>query len=82
MAGLTPREKIVLEQKKHGLTDYQIARQLNLNPPNITRSRKNAHKKLLKAITDIQWAASQKIRICLYAETVAVQSAASYKYFL
>jgi len=31
-------------------------RKINTDPPSITRSRKNAHKKLQEAETDIEWA--------------------------
>lgn len=53
---LTEREKTILELKKLGLSDYKIARKINTDPPNITRSRKSAQKKLQKAKNDLQWA--------------------------
>jgi SSS family solute:Na+ symporter len=39
-----------------GLSDYKIARKINTDPPSVTRSRKNAHKKLQEAETDIECA--------------------------
>lgn len=53
---LTERERIILQLAKQGLSDYRIARRMSMDPPNVTRSRKNAHKKLMAAITDIEWA--------------------------
>lgn len=44
--GLTQREKIILELQTKNLSDYKIARKLRTDPPSITRSRLNAHRKL------------------------------------
>jgi DNA-binding NarL/FixJ family response regulator len=54
---LTDKEKRVLELAARGLSDYKIARNLNSDPPTITRSRKNAVRKLLAAKEDLEWAA-------------------------
>ena len=53
---LTERERIILQLAGRGLSDYRIARKINTDPPSVTRSRKNAHKKLRDAKTDIAWA--------------------------
>ena len=53
---LTERERMILQLSGQGLSDYRIARKINTDPPSVTRSRKNAHKKLQDAKTDIEWA--------------------------
>ena len=53
---LTQRERIILQLETKGLSDYKIARKINTDPPSITRSRQNAHKKLRQAQTDLQYA--------------------------
>jgi transcriptional regulator len=53
---LTERERNVLILRKQGLSDYKIARKINTDPPSVTRSRKNAQKKLEEAKTDLEWA--------------------------
>jgi DNA-binding NarL/FixJ family response regulator len=60
---LTKRERAILQLAKQGLSDYKIARKLKTDPPSVTRSRKNAHRKLVKAITDIEWAAKIAVRV-------------------
>lgn len=60
---LTERERIILQLAKQGLSDYKIARKINTDPPSVTRSRKNAHKKLSDAITDLDWALQLDLRI-------------------
>jgi transcriptional regulator len=55
---LTERELKILQLKQKGLSDYRIARKIRTDPPNVTRSRKNAYKKLVNAVKDIQWASS------------------------
>jgi DNA-binding CsgD family transcriptional regulator len=56
---LTERERTILQLSRQGLSDYKIARKINTDPPSVTRSRKNAHKKIQEAKSDIAWA--QKI---------------------
>jgi DNA-binding CsgD family transcriptional regulator len=58
---LTERERTILQLAKQGLSDYRIARKINTDPPSVTRSRKNAQKKLSAAKTDLDWA--QKIGV-------------------
>jgi DNA-binding NarL/FixJ family response regulator len=53
---LTERERVVLQLETEGLSDYKIARKMKSDPPSITRSRQNAHKKLLHAQMDLQYA--------------------------
>jgi DNA-binding CsgD family transcriptional regulator len=59
---LTERELIILQLSGKGLSDYKIARKINTDPPSVTRSRKNAHKKLQEAETDIECAKKIGIR--------------------
>jgi DNA-binding CsgD family transcriptional regulator len=60
---LTERERVILQLARQGLSDYRIARKINTDPPSVTRSRKNAHKKLEEAITDLEWAARIGVRV-------------------
>jgi DNA-binding NarL/FixJ family response regulator len=53
---LTERERTILQLARQGLSDYKIARKINTDPPSVTRSRKNAQKKLEEAMTDLEWA--------------------------
>jgi len=53
---LTERERVILHLRTQGLSDYKIARKMNSDPPSITRSRRNAQKKLEKAQIDLQYA--------------------------
>jgi DNA-binding NarL/FixJ family response regulator len=52
---LTEREKAILRLKAEGLSDYRIARKLKMETPNVTRSRKNAVKKLEHAKADLEF---------------------------
>jgi transcriptional regulator len=54
---------MILQLSGQGLTDYKIARKINTDPPSVTRSRKNAHKKLEEAITDLEWAVRIGVRV-------------------
>ena len=60
---LTERERVILQLARQVLSDYRIARKINTDPPSVTRSRKNAHKKLEEAKTDLEWA--QRIGLSL-----------------
>ena len=53
---LTERGRKILELFKEGLSDYKIARKINTDPPSVTRSRKNAQKKLQDAQIELEWA--------------------------
>jgi DNA-binding NarL/FixJ family response regulator len=57
---LSEREKAILRLKAEGVSDYKIARKLKMEPPNVTRSRKNALKKLDQAKADIEFADNLK----------------------
>lgn len=52
---LTKREKEILRLKVEGISDYMIARKLRMETPNVTRSRKNALKKLEVARADLEF---------------------------
>ncbi len=60
---LTERERIILQLAKQGLSDYKIARKMSIDPPNVTRSRKNAQRKLVRAWVDIEWAGRTGVNI-------------------
>jgi hypothetical protein len=60
---LTERERAILHLAQQGLSDYKIARKINTDPPSVTRSRKNAQRKLFEALTDIEWAAKIDLSI-------------------
>ncbi len=60
---LTERERLILQLEKEGFTDYRIARKISVDPPTITRSRRNAHKKLKQAQNDLEYA--QQIGIAI-----------------
>jgi DNA-binding NarL/FixJ family response regulator len=78
---LTERECIIMQLSRQGLSDYRIARKINTDPPSVTRSRKNAHRKLMDAITDLEWA--NKIGISISKTGSAVSGTASlYNFFL
>ena len=53
---LTERERMILQLAGKGLSDYKIARKINIDPPSVTRSRKNARKKLDEAKRNLEWA--------------------------
>ena len=63
---LTERERMILQLARQGLSDYKIARKINADPPSVTRSRKNAQKKLEEAETDIEWAKNIGIKPSQY----------------
>jgi transcriptional regulator len=52
---LTEREKEILRLKAKGVSDYGIARKLKMETPNVTRSRKNALKKIERARADLDF---------------------------
>ena len=61
---LTERERVILQFSKQGLSDYKIARKLGTDPPSVTRSRKNAYKKMKNAIASLEWV--EKTGILIY----------------
>jgi DNA-binding CsgD family transcriptional regulator len=77
---LTNRERAILQLAKQGLSDYKIARKLKTDPPSVTRSRKNAHRKLVNAISDIEWASKITVHV---SEVDSIQQRISnFNYFL
>jgi DNA-binding NarL/FixJ family response regulator len=61
---LTERERQILRLHTDGLSDYRIARKLNMETPNVTRSRKNALKKIELARADLEFMNSLKSHDC------------------
>jgi DNA-binding NarL/FixJ family response regulator len=77
---LTERERTILQLSSQGLSDYRIARKINTDPPSVTRSRKNAQKKILDAATDLEWAS--KIGIALFKSDLDVNASTNlYSFF-
>jgi FixJ family two-component response regulator len=76
---LTEKERLILQLAKQGLSDYRIARKINSDPPSITRSRKNAYKKLLDGFKDIEWATRMGVSIEVLT---GVDSCEKYSFFL
>jgi DNA-binding NarL/FixJ family response regulator len=52
---LTECERKILRLHAEGLSDYRIAKKLNMEMPNVKRSRKNALKKLEHAKADLEY---------------------------
>ncbi|MGE5555887.1 MAG: LuxR C-terminal-related transcriptional regulator [Methanocella sp.] len=59
---MTERERKILQLHSGGLSDYRIARKLNMETPNVTRSRKNALKKIERARADLEFVSKLKSR--------------------
>lgn len=57
---LTERERQILQLHAKGLSDYRIAHKLSMETPNVTRSRKNALKKIERARADLEFIDSLK----------------------
>jgi DNA-binding NarL/FixJ family response regulator len=74
---LTERERKILELSQQGLSDYKIARKINTDPPSVTRSRKNAQKKLLNAAIDLEWASKTGVSFSALNKLIC-----SYSFFL
>jgi len=77
---LTERERTILQLARQGLSDYRIARKINTDPPSVTRSRKNAQKKLLEAVTDLEWATRLGVNISEFNSNTA--NGSLYSFFL
>lgn len=60
---LTERERLILQLSKQGLSDYRIARKTGMYPQSVTRSRKNAQRKLTDALNDLYWATQTGLNI-------------------
>ena len=79
---LTERERTILQLAKQGLSDYRIARKINTDPPSVTRSRKNAHRKLIDAVTDLQWASRISMILSDFDQATVNENAAFFSFFL
>ena len=79
---LTERERTILQLAKQGLSDYRIARKINTDPPSVTRSRKNAHRKLIDAVTDLQWASRISMILSDFDQASVNENAAFFNFFL
>ncbi len=79
---LTERERIILQLAKQGLSDYRIARRINTDPPSVTRSRKNAHKKLLDAASDLEWASRIGVSLSEFSSKIVYPIDNRYSFFL
>jgi len=53
---LTERERQILRLSTEGLSDYQIAKKLKIETPNVFRARKTALRKLDRARADLSFA--------------------------
>ncbi len=53
--GLTEREQKILRLNAEGLSDYQIAKKLKIETPNVYRARKTALRKLERARADLSF---------------------------
>jgi DNA-binding CsgD family transcriptional regulator len=78
---LTERERTILQFAMQGLSDYKIARQIKANPPSVTRSHKNAYKKLTMAINDIEWALKTGLTV-LEFRPASEDNESHYSFFL
>lgn len=65
---LTEREKAILRLKADGLSDYRIAHKLKMETPNVTRSKKNALRKLEYAKADLEFIGNLKPKNTVEAE--------------
>ena len=57
---LTERERKILQLNAEGLSDYQIAKKLKIETPNVYRARKTALGKLDRAMADLSFADNLK----------------------
>lgn len=79
---LTEREREILQLSRQGLSDYKIARRIGSDPPSVTRSRKNAEKKLAMAVTDVEWALGFGVNVSGFNYNLADWKTIQYTYFL
>ena len=79
---LTERERVILELARKGLSDYKIARKINTDPPSVTRSRKNARKKLKNALSDLEWASKIGLNVSYFIPNSLNGQVFSYSFFL
>jgi len=55
VVALTERERKILRLKAEGLSDYQIAKKLKIETPNVFRARKAALRKMNQARADLSF---------------------------
>jgi len=79
---LTERERTILQLARQGLSDYRIARKINTDPPSVTRSRKNAQKKLVEAVTDLEWVSRLGVNISEFSSDMISGTTNLYSFFL
>jgi DNA-binding CsgD family transcriptional regulator len=79
---LTERERTILRLARQELSDYKIARKISTDPPSVTRSHKNAHRKLMDAVTDLEWASKMGVSISNFSMDIINGTANSYSFFL
>ncbi len=77
---LTERERTILKLAQKGLSDYKIARKINTDPPSVTRSKKNAEKKLTIALAEVNWAIETGLKISEFNTYNSVSS--QFHFFL
>jgi DNA-binding NarL/FixJ family response regulator len=78
---LTERERLILQLANQGLSDYRIARKFSIDPPSVTRSRKNAQKKVCLIINDIEWVLKNRFALPLFKEELT-DCVGTYPFFL
>jgi transcriptional regulator len=59
---LTERERKILRLNAEGLSDYQIAKKLKIETPNVYRARKTALRKIDRARADLSFVDTLKQR--------------------
>ena len=79
---LTERERAILCLARQGLSDYRIARKMSIDPPNVTRSRKNAQKKLVHAARDLDWASRMGVNAVSFNLVMTDDDAYRFSFFL
>jgi len=79
---LTERERVILQLSRQGLSDYRIARKTGMYPQSVTRSRKNALRKLSNAVIELNWASKIGIRFFPSEQRMVNEIATTYSFFL
>lgn len=74
MGLLTEFERKILELSTHGSSDYKIAKKLSVDPPTVSRSRKNALRKLQEAEEDIAWVQSLGLDFKVMAKRIIIEA--------
>jgi FixJ family two-component response regulator len=79
---LTERERVILQMSKQGLSDYRIARKTGMYPQSVTRSRKNALRKLSNAVIELNWALKIGIRFFTSEQERVSEITITFSFFL